>query len=497
MKQIKRICMLSGIWFAMILGCSLPMRVHAVESLLEITVSTGKDSQVLMDDNYKTVIKGNSGDMITIQATDDSLLHGIYIIWDSPVQPWILTTDEGERSCGKYGYLHEYVALEEPSAQAIIQIPADDMRICEIRGFGEGELPEDVQVWNPPCDKADIMIVASHADDDILFFGGIVPTYGVAKGAQVQVVFMTEFWTTTRIREHEKLDGLWVDGLKNYPVSSDFPDKYADSLEQAEQIYSLEELTAFLVTQIRRFKPQVMVTHDLQGEYGHGYHMITAKAVNLAVEKALEETAYPETAETLGIWDVPKTYIHLYQENPITLDLRVPIEELGGKTALEVAKEAYKQHVSQQWCWFYVSDDYKYSCAEFGLYRTTVGLDEKQDMLDHIKLYRVQAEEEAKRLEEEIAKKAEEERLAAEEAARIAEEERIAREFEKIKKQLLERQEEPRQLLEEKLVELKKQEREQNTQKRMGIIIAIGSITIGAMGSMIGNSVKKSIKKKK
>ena len=33
---------------------------------------------------------------------------------------------------------------------------------------------------------------------------------------------------------------------------------------------------------------------------------------------------------------------------------------MDGMTAVEVATAAYKRHVSQQWCWFYVSDEYEY-----------------------------------------------------------------------------------------------------------------------------------------
>ncbi len=90
------------------------------------------------------------------------------------------------------------------------------------------------------------------------------------------------------MREHEKLDGLWADGLRNYPVSGDCPDIYADTLKQAQGQHDMEEVTGFLVEQIRRFRPQVVVTHDLNGEYGHGFHMLTAKAVTEAVEKAEE-----------------------------------------------------------------------------------------------------------------------------------------------------------------------------------------------------------------
>ena len=75
------------------------------------------------------------------------------------------------------------------------------------------------------------------------------------------------------------------------------------------------------------------------------------------------------------------------------LDLRQPLEDLGGKTVLQAAKDAYKKHVSQQSGWFYVTDDPndpradEINAAYFGLYRTTVGYDTGNDMTENIVSY--------------------------------------------------------------------------------------------------------------
>ena len=165
----------------------------------------------------------------------------------------------------------------------------------------------------------------------------------------------------------------------------------------ARTVYPYRNITVvlieFITEQIRRFKPQVIVTHDFNGEYGHGYHRLTADAVKNAIDAAPDSGKYTNSAEKYGTWDTPKAYFHLYQENRISLNLREPIEAMDGMTAVEVATAAYKRHVSQQWCWFYVSDDYQYSCAEFGLYRTLVGADTENNMLENIKTYTTMEEE--------------------------------------------------------------------------------------------------------
>ena len=371
-----------------------------------ICIFTLKHDSVLAKElTPQTSGKGNS---VTVTAKDGSPIGAIYVKWNREVNPYVLITDSEELSCGEFGFLHEFIALDNPSQSVTFSIPGEKpMGIYEIRIFTDNDVPDDVQIWEPPCERPDILLVSAHADDEILFMGGIIPTY-VPQGARVQVAYMTEFWSTTPVREHEKLDGLWTDGLRTYPVCGNFKDVYCDNLADAEKKYDLDSLAAYVQECLERFEPQVVVTHDFKGEYGHGFHEITAKAVATALERSS--------------YDVPKAYFHLYSENKLHMDLRVPIESMGGETALEIAKKAYLQHKSQQWCWFYVSDTYKYSCAEFGLYKTTVGPDETDSMLDHLTL----------RSEQERIEREEREERERQEAERIKKEQEEAAEKEKL-----------------------------------------------------------------
>lgn len=386
--------------------------VYGAELSPDFTFSNGGNSSSLTDNSHYTLVNFNAGDTITI-TSGDGAISGVYITWDCPVVPWTLNTDNGDIACGTNGFIHEYVALKEASASVTINIPGNSMGITGIRIFSEGDLPHDVQVWKPSCEKADIMIFSSHSDDEILFFGGILPTYSYTYDADIQIVYMTQFWGWSKVREHEKLDGLWESGIRNYPVSAPFKDYKSEDIETAASQYDYNAMVEYVVTQVRRFKPQVVLTHDINGEYGHGYHMLTCKAVTEAVENSSDATQYPDSATMYGTWDTPKYYIHLYKENAIKLDYRIPLEEdYAGRTALDIAKEAYTKHVSQQQWWFYVSDTYVYSCADFGLYRTLVGNDTTNDILCNLKTYKVQAAEEEARLKaEEESRKAEQESI--------------------------------------------------------------------------------------
>lgn len=418
---------------------------------------------------------GEAGASLTVSR--DGGIGAIYIEFDRLPQGWTLTDPEsGESvSCGENGFLHEYVDVEAlfGGLPQTMTLEFDEGTvIADVYVFSQGEPPDWVQVWEPPCDEADLLLLSSHSDDEQLFFAGILPYYAVERGLNVQVVYLIQHFQVrnemNHQRPHEQLDGLWTVGVRNYPVISEFPDLYASSknrqtaLETAlsvfgEEGYSYDDFVAYITECLRRFKPLVVVSHDLDGEYGHGAHVLCAAALTDAVACAADPEQFPDSAELYGAWEVEKTYLHLYEENPIVMDFDTPLECFGGRTAFEMTQEGFRCHTSQHWTWFYrwiygtdaapirkASEIRTYSPCLYGLYDTKVGPDEAcNDFMEHIETYeeraiaaaeaeraaeearleaeRKAAEEEARRAQEEAA------RAAAEEAARLAEQKEAAR----------------------------------------------------------------------
>ena len=145
----------------------------------------------------------------------------------------------------------------------------------------------------------------------------------------------------------------------------------------------------------------------------------------------MEPNAFPESAEAYGTWDVPKTYLHLLEENPIVIDYDTPLERFDGLTAYQVSQKlGFPCHMSQQgymftpWLNGYngeftkVTQIQTYNPAYFGLYRTTIGVDAlKNDFMENIVCYAEQERLEQERLEQE---RLEQERLEQERIAREA-----------------------------------------------------------------------------
>lgn len=371
-----------------------------------------------------------------ITLTHEVGIGSVYLVFGTEYGSFTVRDEDTGRevTVGEAGFLHEFVNLEEefgyaPEAVTIF-FGNGEAKLSELSAFAPGDVPDWVQQWLPPAEEnADLVLFSTHGDDEQLFFAGMLPYYAAERNYRVQVVYMTGHRNMTMRRCHEMLDGLWAVGVRHYPVFGPFGDYNAHSLAEAYQKYHYkgiekEDIFSFVVENIRRFRPKVAVGHDLKGEYGHGMHMIYGSLLCEAVEVSHDPEQFPDSAETYGIWEVPKTYLHLYPEREVWMNWDVPLESFGGMTAFEVTRElGFPCHVSQQsyYSWYFkgmetASEIPEYSPCEFGLYRSTVGDDvEKNDLFEHMTSHsedaaleeQWRAEEEARRRTEEAASRTE------------------------------------------------------------------------------------------
>lgn len=384
----------------------------------------------LFDGRTKEPVRFRNNTNLTLAHEDG--IASLYLVFDVEYGEYTVTNMETQETytAGKDQFLHEFLDLEEifgaAPSKLMLSFEHGEGKLNELYAFTSGQTPAFVQKWQQPVDgKTDLVLFSTHGDDEQLFFAGLLPYYAVERDCQVQVVYMTGHRNMSMRRSHEMLDGLWAVGIHTYPVFGEFGDFNTRSKAETYQKYRQkgveeEDILSFVVEQLRRFRPKVAVGHDLEGEYGHGMHMVYAEQLCKAVEISANKAEFPESASEYGVWDVPKTYLHLYPENPIIMDWDQPLESFDGMTAYEVTRDlGFPQHESQQtyYSWYFrgmetAADIAKYSPREFGLYRSLVGVDtEKNDFLENVTTH-----VEDVRLKEEAA------RREAEEAARAAQE---------------------------------------------------------------------------
>lgn len=354
------------------------------------TVSSNQSSfKKAHDGKFATMWRSSTASTQTIEIHATQAIQGIALDWDASPKAWALQANDGSGSwvtlCSAQdrGMFHDYAAVTGRHDTVRLQITnTGGAALHELSVWGQGTLPGTVQVWEPTARGVDLLVISAHPDDEVLYMGGTLPTYAGQRKLKTAVLLMTY---SNRLRASEELNCLWTVGVRSYPVMNLFPDHLANTLAQAEKIWGEEKTINFLVAQIRRLRPKVIVTHDLNGEYGHGMHRLTAYATLQAIQRAADATQDPASAAQYGAWKVSKCYLHLYKQNKVRMDWNQPLSAFGGKTALDMAKAGYSQHVSQQKWAFKVTDQGATNCADFGLAYTAVGLDTgKQDFFENI-----------------------------------------------------------------------------------------------------------------
>ena len=368
-------------------------------------VDKGGKTKSITDGKYTTFWESSKRNEPWVTISSDKPIYGLYLCFRNLPESYVIQKKSGEDwvtvAEGDPLYYHAFYELDGLNKIRILSTAGKKNIIGfnEIYAFGEGKIPEWVQRWQPPVEKADLLFLIAHPDDELLFTGGAIPTYGSELEKQVEVVYLT---SSNPTRRSEALNGLWHMGVRNYPVFGNFSDRYAKSgkLKDAYKLINGGQNTvwSWVTEQYRRFRPEIVVTQDINGEYGHPQHKMIADAAIQCYTKAADPSEFKESADQYGPWQVKKLYIHLYgeEENQTVLDWEKPLTAFGGKTGAQLAAEAFALHVSQKGMGAGKGDKFeeftvektgakKYPYDHFGLYSTEVGQDEaKNDFLEHI-----------------------------------------------------------------------------------------------------------------
>ncbi len=340
-----------------------------------------------------------------VTLASDRPVYGLYLCFHKMPESYVIQEQQGENwvtvireDCPRYP--HVFYELNGAHTLRILSAAEGKSVLAfnEIFVFGPGEIPGWVQRWSPPAEKADLLLLAAHPDDELLFFGGTVPVYAAEKRKKVQVVYLT---CNNGFRRSEALNGLWAMGLRNYPEFGPFSDRYPEG-EQLSDAYLMAggqpKVLEWLADLFRKYRPDVVVTHAESGEYGHPQHKMAADASVLCYDLAADASFSPASAEQYGVWQVRKLYLHLYgpEEEQTVLNWDLPLSAFGGKTGAQLAAEAFSMHVTQKGAGIRRNGGYVeftvgefgaklYPYNRFGLYASTVGADvEKNDFTEHL-----------------------------------------------------------------------------------------------------------------
>ncbi len=339
--------------------------------------------------DYQTQAKDGAC-ALYITVPENEVAGAVYVQWHALPVPLDVQTQEKDESwttvtsCDDCFYA-QFIPVPELQSFRIVarEDPEMVLSLCEVRILTPGTPPDHIQIWQHPGDKVDMMLIVGHPDDEVLWFGGLLPYYAGELNKNVLVICAS---MNRSFRRLELLDCLWACGVRTHPVHSVLYDFTTNSKNEVFEEWGGKARCLKLFTSYyRMYRPDVVMLHDIRGEYGHGIHKAVSYLGRECAALAADPKAYPEQVEQYGTWDIPKIYIHLYEENKIVMDWNQPLSSFGGKTAMEVAMEAMQWHKTQVDHGWEVVAGGKLDNACFGLWRTLVGPDEaKNDLFEHI-----------------------------------------------------------------------------------------------------------------
>ena len=333
---------------------------------------TMKPNSRLTDDNYTTgeVLKPGEYAEITCSEPMSGVMVRFHDVSDSlTVQlpegdGWVDDVTVGTHLTDWMGFSRETDRFR------LVNTSKRKLKLAELNMYGSGERPASVHVWND-CEKADLMLVVGHPDDDLLWFGGLLPMYAGERGLHVVVVYAH---TRAAERRLELLEALWTCGVHDYPCLLTFSGT-THSLSDTYRFWGKEKVFTTFTGVIRRYRPDVVITQAVSGEYGHGAHKLVADAIPKCAEMAADPEQYPDQGEA---WQVQKIYLHLWPENAQHFNWHVPLKAFGGEDAYSVATRALLCHRSQTKAGFWTMHQGEKEHNDntlFGLKFTLVGPD--------------------------------------------------------------------------------------------------------------------------
>ncbi len=338
--------------------------------------------------DYQTRVKDGTA-ALYINVPEGEVAGSVYIQWHALPFPLSVQTRQGDAwitvvTCDDCFYA-QYIPL--PNLQYFRIVARDDpltaLSFCEVRILTPGIPPEHIQIWQHPGEKVDMMLLVGHPDDEVIWFGGLLPYYAGELKKNVLVICAA---MNRSFRRLELLDCLWACGVRTHPIHSVLVDFSTTSRDEVFEKWGGKARCLELYTSYyRQYQPDVVVLHDINGEYGHGIHKAVSYLGRECSKLAADPEMYPEQVAEYGTWEVPKIYLHLYEENQLTMDWHRPLKSFGGKTAIEVATDAMFWHKTQTAHGWAVEDGGEFDNALFGLWQTTVGPDEaRDDLFEHI-----------------------------------------------------------------------------------------------------------------
>lgn len=222
-----------------------------------------------------------------------------------------------------------------------------------------------------------LMAVHAHPDDEAISTGGVLARYAddgvqtvlvTCTGGEVgeigdQALATPETLGEVRRRELAaaceilNVSRLHLLGYRDSGMAGTPDNEHPESFHQAD----LEEATGRLVELVRRYRPQVLITYDDEGFYGHPDHINANRITVAAFEAAANSTRFPSAGppwQPLKLYytAIPRSRVAVFAQRMIEAGITPPFDATEGDepgfgtpdelvtTSIDVSQQVERKH---------------------------------------------------------------------------------------------------------------------------------------------------------
>ncbi|NLI52832.1 MAG: phosphodiester glycosidase family protein [Clostridiales bacterium] len=281
---------------------------------------SGKEYRITdgLVESYQSFTKGQT---ITVGLPEGA--QGLYLEWyDATSQYTVSQLGAGGAVLAEEAaspFINAYYPLEAGASSVVVTL-LGKASLSTLAVYGEGDLPAGVQQWRE-AGSADLFVVASTSLTALDEFFGVIATYACNHDIPTTLVVMSRY---SRSAQQELLAALWYAGYDTYPIFGDFYCENNSLYNMVRSDWGRKTTLTFLEDHIARLAPKVVVSHMDDETAPDGAAQFTGEYAIRAAEDS----------------GVQKLYL-ASGSGTTTLDFNTPLNGCGGRTALELAADAF------------------------------------------------------------------------------------------------------------------------------------------------------------
>ena len=297
----------------------------------------------LSDQRYNSRISFKSGE--TLELTLASGAKGVYVAWYAAPESALVEALDASGTVlssteASADLLNDYYVLPEGSARLRIS-GQKPFAISELSVYNTQSAPEQLHVMTAQQSNPKVMLIAAHTGDEAYYFGSLLP---FLTGGDAAIVFLS---SESRQMQQQTIEGLYSLGCRTQPVFGGF--QYYRTTLGIDKIFGLFDkvtVSDWFTRLIRRYQPETIITHSVEGEDGDGVHLLTATQTLQAVTNAADASREYISERAYGVWQVQAVYQHLSSGDAPLYDTASPISAFGGASANSLAQAVFDRYPS-------------------------------------------------------------------------------------------------------------------------------------------------------